>query len=183
MAVTEIFSNLSREELQEFVAKLIKTINSEHIFTDKVELKLDTHYDIEASDFDGNLYIPVTHEDTIDIERDANWICYNEEDRFDADDPEFENSIEEDAEDFFKTLSTTIEGYRVDLEVNDVDEDATVSVDVSSCSEEDGGIGEYEYWGHIEYDSQPYYAVEGVITQACTCYMTLIIEPLPETAE
>jgi len=179
MAIIENFSTLSQEELKEFVDKLIKTINTEQIFADNAELTLDTQCAIETSDFDGNLYIPL--ECAIDVERFAKWDCGSPEERFDMNSAynlNFDNSIIEDAKKSFKTLSTTLEGYNVSLELDDVDDDGYEQVEVDSYSEADAGIGEYEFWGHKSYDSQPYCEVEGTITKSCTCYITLCVEPI-----
>lgn len=175
--VIQNFNVLSSEELQKFAEELIKTINTEHTFTDNGSLQLDKDNSIEASEFDGNLWIPVYIEDFV-VERPAEWTCSDYEDRYDAKDPDFTNYFTEDAEKSFKELSVIVGDYKVTIEVTDGDEGETVDVVVNSYTEEDSGIGSYEFWGHTGYDSHPYLTIDGDIHQACTCYMGLIVEPV-----
>lgn len=180
MAVIENFNNLTQEELLEFVNKIIKTVNSEHIFSNDITFELDTSSSsgIEISEFDGNLYIPLTHKDLLSVPRKAEWSCETEDDIYHVEDPDFEDWIYEDAEKVLKTLSTELDGYKLSISVDDAESEETTDVDVDDYHADDDGIGSYEYWGHVGYDSHPFYAVEGTITQDCTCYLTLVVEPL-----
>jgi hypothetical protein len=69
------------------------------------------------------------------------------------------------------------------LEIDDVDEVETVEVEVDSISHEDAGIGHYEYWGEVGYDSRPYVEVEGTIVKACDCALSLYVEVADTTPE
>jgi hypothetical protein len=179
MSVIENFAALPAKEQREFATALIKTINSESIFS------ADTNFEItgvEADDLTGGLWIEVSHPDPINVPRKATWQVLDEEEA-DTDpgyEAEYVDSIYEDAKSAFKTLSTVIDGYEVTLTVDDADADETVDIEVQSMSHEDAGIGHYEYWGHDEFDSRPYLEVTGVITKACTCSLVFFVEPVDE---
>ena len=118
----------------------------------------------------------------IKVSREATWTCSDEEDvnvdpGYDADYKEF---IFEDAKTAFKTLEAVLEGYKVSLEIDDVDEEKTIEVNADKYSHEDNGIGQYEYWGETGYDSQPYIEVEGTIVKGCDCALSLYVEPADE---
>ena len=182
MSVIENFAALSAQEQMEFATKLLATINSEHVFTADTTFELDS---VEADDFAGGLIMLLSHPDTIDVSREATWSC-GDEDEASSDpgyDAEYVNSVYEDAKSAFKTLSTVIDGYKISLEIDDVDEVETVEVEVDSISHEDAGIGHYEYWGEIGYDSRPYVEVEGTIVKACDCALSLYVEIADTTPE
>lgn len=176
MAVIENFAAVSVEEQRNFAEALLKTINSENTFSDKTKFELDG---LEADDINGGIWIGVSHTNTIEVSRDATWSCDSADDA--EDDPGFEadysNYLFEDAKKAFKTLSTVIDGYKVSLEISDVDEGETVRVEVDSVSHEDSGIGDYEYWGTRGHDSQPYVEVQGTIVKECECYIAFYVEP------
>lgn len=175
MEFIENFAELSFDEQRAFAEALVKTINSEHTFSDTT-FKVTG---VETDGLAGDLVISIEPDDLIEVSRSATWTSASEDDMHD--DPGFEadyaNYLFEDAKKAFKTLNTEIEGYSVTLDVDDVDEEDTVEVEVEDYSNEDAGIGSYEYWGHREYDSQPYVEVEGTIVKACTCYLSLYVEP------
>lgn len=180
MNVIENFAELSFEEQKKFAEALVKTINSENIFTGETDFKVSG---VEVDELSGNLIIIIDHDDLIEVRREATWTCSSADDV--ADDPGFEadynNFLFEDTKKAFKTLSTEIEGYKVSLEVDDVDEDETIEVEVDNYSGEDSGIGSYEYWGETGYDSHPYIEVEGTIIKACSCALSLYVEPVGES--
>lgn len=181
MNVIENFAELSFEEQKKFAEAFIKTINSEHTFTSEVDFEVTG---VEASDLTGGLIIMLEHDDLIDVSRKAAWTC-KDEDEIDSDpgyNADYDNYLFEDAKKAFKTLSATIEGYAVSLEIDDVNEEETVDVKVENYSHENAGIGSYEYFGFVGHDSRPYVEVEGTIIKACTCYLTLYIEPIDEPA-
>ena len=186
MSVIENFAELSFEEQKAFAESLVKTINSEHTFTNEVNFKI---VELVTEDLAGDLIIGIEHDGLINVTRPASWTSADEDDMYDDPgyDVDYENSIFEDAKKAFKTLSAEIEGYKVTIEVEDVDEDNTVEVEVTDHHRDDAGIGEYEYWGHVEYDSQPYMAVEGNLVKACACQLSLYVEPAtavtPEVTE
>ena len=176
----ENFAELSFEEQKKFAEALVKTINSENTFTDETDFKISG---IEADDIAGGLIILVEHDDLISISRDATWTC-EDEDEVDADpgyDADYTNYLFEDAKKAFKTLSTEVEGYVVSLEIDDVDEEETIEVNADNYTHEDAGVGDYEYFGHSGYDSQPYIEVEGTIIKGCNCALSLYIEPTNES--
>lgn len=182
MSVIENFAALSAQEQREFAVELLTKINSEHIFHDDVTFELVT---IETDDLTGGLWIAVSHSGEIDVTRKASWEAADEDDA--ENDPGHEatysQSIYDEAKKAFKTLSTVIDGYTVSLEIHDVDEGDTVEVEVDHISHEDAGIGQYEYWGEIGYDSRPYVEVEGTIVKACDCTLAFSIEAAESVPE
>ena len=180
MNVIENFAELSFEEQTSFAEALIKTVNSESAFTEDTNFKISG---VEANELSGGLIILIEHDDPIEVRRAASWQCADEDDA--EDDPgfeaDYENYLFEDAKKAFKTLSTVIDGYTVSLEVDDVDDIETVRVEVDSTSQEDSGIGSYEFWGETGYDSDPYVEVEGTIVKACDCALTIYVEPVDNT--
>ena len=182
MAIIENFAELSEREQKDFAAAIIKTINTENIFTSEVDFEI---HGVEVDDFDGSLMIHTQTSKPLEVTREATWSCANEDDV--GDDPgydaTFENSIYDDVQSALKTLSTELEGYKISIDVSDTGEEETVEVNAEHYSHEDGGIGHYEYWGHDEYDSSPYVEVEGTIVKACICYVTFTVEPVDAVSE
>jgi hypothetical protein len=180
MSVIENFAELSVEEQKKFAEALIKKINSEGIFTSDANFEI---YAVEADDLTGELTIEVSHGDTtLEVPREATWQAYDEDSiSSDPDDADYVESIYNDAKKAFKTLSTTIDGYTVELEIADVDEVETIDVEVSKVSHEDSGIGHYEYWGTPGYDSHPYEEVEGTIIKACNMSLAFFVIPNDST--
>ena len=183
----ENFAELSFEEQKNFAEALVKTINSENTFTDETNFKISG---IEADDLTGGLIILIEHDDLISVSREATWQA--DEDEIDSDpgyEANYANYLFEDTTKAFKTLSTEVEGYTVSLEVADVDEEETIEVNVDNYTHEDGGIGDYDYFGFEGYDSRPYAEVEGTIVKACSCVLSLYVETTnefmvePETEE
>jgi hypothetical protein len=182
MAVIENFSDISTKEQRDFAEALVKTINSERTFTDETDFAVRS---IEADSTTGDLIIELDHDELISIVREATWTC-GDEDEIHSDpgyEADYADSVYEDAKKAFKTIVTEIEGYTVELDIADVDEEETIEVDVDDYSHEDGGIGHYEFWGETGYDSDPYIEVEGTITKACSCSLALIVGVAPNTVE
>lgn len=176
MAVIENFAALSEQEQQKFAATLLKTINSEKTFIDDNSFKIDR---VEADEFTGGLIIEVSHTEPIEVARPATWSANNTEDVNDTPEyPDYSNNMSEDVKAAFKTTETIIDGYKVSLEIADVDETDTVDIEVDSYEDADDGIGSYEYWGVRGYDSDPYIAVEGTIIKACDCVLVLYVDPV-----
>jgi hypothetical protein len=174
MSVIENFAELSFEEQKKFAEALVETINSECTFTDQVDFKVTK---VEANEMTGGLVIDLEHEDTIEVERDATWQCSSRDDVEDTpDDPDYAEHIMDDIESAFKTLAAELEGYSITLQVDYWDEVDTVDVKADYVSDEDSGIGRYEFWGEIGYDSHPYCEVTGTITQACAVDCSLHVE-------
>lgn len=174
MSVIENFVELSFEEQKAFAEALVKTINSESIFTDQANFKISG---VEADEMTGGLTIELEPEDTIDVQRSATWTCGDREEASNTpDDPDFAELTFSDAKRAFKTSAVELEGYSVVLDIVDVDTEEITDVEVDSVRDEDAGIGSYEYWGDVRYDSQPYCEVEGTLTQACTVYCSLFVE-------
>lgn len=176
MEMIENFATLTEAEQRAFAEALLKTLNSEKTFSADTEFKL---VGVEADDTTGELLIDVEHTEAISVERSATWSCAEAEDA--TDDPGFEATYDEniyaDAAAAFKAMTVEVDGYKVSLEIHDVDEVETIEVVPETVREEDAGIGEYEYWGHVEYDSRPYFEVEGTITKACECVLSLTVAP------
>lgn len=176
MSVIENFAALPAKEQMEFAVALLKTINSENIFSSETKFEITN---VEADDLTGGLMIEVSQTNPIEVSREASWSCSDPDDA--SDDPgydaEYVENIITDAKKAFTTLSATIEGYKVSLEISDVDDTKTVEVEVGRLSQEDAGIGSYEYWGERGYDSRPYIGVEGTIVKSCDCALAFFVEP------
>jgi hypothetical protein len=180
MTIIENFAELSEQEQRTFAEALMKTINSEHIFTGESDLKITN---VEADEMDGGLWIEATNTDPIEVSRKATWQA-GEDDVY-SPDPDLVNytdSIYTEVEQTLKTKEVTIGDYIVTLnEVYNVDEEIE-DVDVDSMSHEDSGIGSYEYWGEVGYDSHPYVEAEGTITVECICDFVFHVDPVDEPA-
>jgi hypothetical protein len=176
MSVIENFNDLTPQELQEFAKALVDKINKESIFSSEVNFTID---EAEANELTGDLYIGLSHEDSIYVPREATWTC-SDEDEVHSDpgyEADYVNSIFDDAKAAFNTLTTVLDGYKVTLSIDDIDDTDTEEVEVDSYSHEDSGIGHYEYGGAPGYDSNPYIEVEGTIIRACSCALSLDVSP------
>lgn len=179
MAVIENFDAISVQEQMKFAEALLKTINSERIFSDQTNFELRG---VEAAAFTGGLYIEVKQTNPIEVERRATWTAANEDDAESAAydlDADYDNSLDEDALKAFKTSLAVIDGYNVELQIDDVDEEIKpVEVEVEDISHEDDGIGHNEFWGVSSFDSRPYVAVKGTLVHSCNCYVSFYVEPV-----
>jgi hypothetical protein len=180
MAIIENFAELPEKERRDFAEALIKTINSESLFSSDVNFEVVNVY---ADEFTGGLVVEVDHSDTIEVDRKGKWQANSEEEAnevesiFDTYAIEYEEQAEADALDAFKTTATVLDGYKVSLEIADVDTIKIASVEADHISQADAGIGRYEYMGHVEYDSQPYVEAEGTVTVECVCSIAFFVEP------
>jgi hypothetical protein len=174
--VVENFAELSVEEQRAIATELIDKINKESIFSEDTNFEV---VEVEANDLTGGLFIGVTHSDPIHVDREATWTCEDEDDAYSdpGSDAEYYTSVIEEAKHSFKTLSTSINGYAVSLDITDVDDTDTIEVEVDTISHEDDGIGSYEHFGFTGYDSNPYIEVSGTITRACWCVLGFSVEP------
>lgn len=177
MAVIENFAELSQMELREFAEALIKTINSESIFTDQTDFKITN---VEPYDHTGELLIEVEHTHPIEVSRHASWAANDSDDADNLRDTsiEFDNNASEDIENTFKATSVTIDGYVVTLNVADFNQtntDARVEK-IDSITDDDAGIGWYEYGDGTFYDSQPFVQVEGTIIEEYDCYIGFFVD-------
>ena len=180
MATIENFAALSTQDQKAFAAALLKIINIDSIFSSDTNFELVS---VEADDITGDLIINVSQTDVIEVSREATWTCNSDNEV--TDDPgydaDYKNDIYEDIQKAFKTLSTVIDDYKVSLEVADIiSDDDTLDVIVDSTNAEDGGIGDYEYFGFRGHDSQPYVEVKGTIIKACDCALAFFVEPNDE---
>ena len=180
MAVIENFAELSTQEQQEFAAKLLEKINAENLLSDEVNFVIDQEGGgVEAFDFAGSLIINITNPEALLVPREATWQAADEDEA--ADDPgydaDFEDRLDNDIVKALKADDFDIDGYNITVQVDDVTEEETDSVEVTNTTEDDAGIGDYEYWGFIGHDSRPYVEVEGIITKACYCFLSLHVTP------
>lgn len=175
MPVIENFTELSTQEQKEFANSLIEKINTEKLFSEDARFIVTG---IAADDFTGGLWIDVSLVSPIEVRRSAIWTCGNAEYADEApNNPDFGgNRIEDAVKNALKTLSTDLEGYTISLDDLDMDAGEITAVEVNKIKAEDAGIGEYEFWGHVEYDSHPYFEVEGILTQECAGYIRLFVE-------
>ena len=175
MSVIYNFNELVENERQQFAADLVKKINEEHIFSSEVDFKIDS---VEADEMSGDLAISVSHDGYVEISRSATWQSSDEDSMYSPEEPDYENTVYDDAEKAFSKQEAEIDGYKVSLVIDDADDDDTLDVEVDDYSHEDSGIGHYEYWGQVGYDSHPYVEVEGTIIRGCTCHITFWVEPI-----
>ena len=169
----ENFSLLSPSEQKQFAADLIAKLNTAKVLSDET-LEI---FDTEADELDGSLSIGISADTA--ISRDATWQCDDYDDASSMpSDYEFSNLDVEDAKQLFKTLTTEFEDYTLEVKYLEIgDYDVEEVSEVYDVSEEDSGIGSYEYWGHVEYDSQPYCEVEGALAVNCNISAWLIVTP------
>ena len=176
MSVIENFAVLPAKDQIDFATKLLEKINAERMFITDNKFELDG---VEPDDLTGGLTLLVSLVNPVEVPRKATWTCADVEDI--EDDPgydaDYEDYLFEDAKKAFKTLSTVIDGYTVELDIADANEDSTAEVKAEHISHEDAGIGRYEYWGEIGHDSHPYVKVEGPIVKYCECALAFFIEP------
>ncbi len=177
MAVIENFDAISVQEQIKFAEALLNTINSERIFTDQTNFELES---VEADEFTGGIIIGVKQTNPIEVERKAAWTAANEDDaESDPDDADYDNDIDDDVLKSFKVGSAIIDGYKVEIAVDDVNADyRPVEVEVDRISHEDAGIGHNEFWGVSSFDSRPYVAVVGTIVESCDCALSFYVEPV-----
>lgn len=168
------FSTMTADELQVFAAELIKKINAASVFTDEVDFELEG---VEADEISGDLYISAIHDGFIEVPRKATWQASSEEDMDSPDEIDYEESVYRDVRNVMKTLTAKVDGYLVTIDINDVTDTDIKEVEVDSYSHEDDGIGSYEFWGDVGYDSRPYVSVEGTVVLGCACYVTFTVEP------
>lgn len=167
----ENFSLLSPEEQKQFAADLIAKLNAAGTLSNETF----NIFDIESDALDGSLYIGINADTT--IERAATWQCGDREDASSVNDTyEFLELNAVDAKQLFKTTATEFEGYLLEVVGLEIDDYKIEDVSkVYSISNEDAGIGSYEFWGEIGYDSQPYCEVEGALAVNCTISGWLIV--------
>lgn len=180
MSVIENFAALSTQEQRAFAEALVKTINTEKTFIDD-ELVISS---VEADEMTGDLIIELDADDVY-VNRRATWQSADDEDSayVKPEEPEYEDSIFDDVKSTFKTLSAEIDGYTLTLDVADIGDEEIAEVEVDSISHEDAGIGQYEYWGDIGYDSRPYLEVTGTLVTSCKVYLGLFVEPTANVPE
>lgn len=178
MATIENFAVLPAKEQREFAVDLLKKINSEKLFSSDIEFEIAG---VEPDEFTGGLWIEVSQSVPVEVSRKATWQAADEEDAQSIDSAnygaEYEEPVSDAAKKAFKTLSTVIDGYKVELEISDVIESDIVEVEVDHISHEDAGIGEYEYFGYRGHDSRPYVEVSGTIVEDCECSLAFFVEP------
>jgi hypothetical protein len=175
MSVIENFAALSFEEQKKFAEALLKTINSESIFSSDTDFEITG---IVTDDTTGELVILVENTTPVEVTRQAVWASDSEENAEEIGaDVDYDNYLLTDAKKAFNTLDTVIDGYRVSLEISDIDEGEVAEVNVNKISHEDSGIGDYEYFGFTGTDSQPYVEVEGTIVTKCECQLAITVAP------
>jgi hypothetical protein len=168
------FNELPEKDQRDFAEKLVNKINDESIISSEVNFKVD---DVESDEMTGDLNIYASHEDLLSVERLASWTVGDEDEVNYPEDEEYQNPLEDDVREALDKTSVEIDGYLVTVIVDEVEEFETENVNASSWSNEDAGIGAYEYFGSKGYDSRPYIEVEGSITQRCNAYLTFEVAP------
>ena len=178
----ENFAELSAQELKEFADGLISKVNADHLFAPDIELRLcdDSQDNIVPDEMTGDLDIYVEPTEEVIIGREAYWSCGMDDDYEygTPEDPDYSYGILEDIKKAFPTKTVSIDGYSVTIEAYDyADWDTGEVGKIISATEDDDGIGSYEYWGEIGYDSRPFMAIEGVIDCPTSIYVSLTVSP------
>ena len=188
--VIENFAALSTKEQHEFADKLLKTINSEKAFLD-AELIIE---DVEADELSGDLVIMASTTEAVEVDREGTWSTGYSSDDDEAyelthatparRDVDFEDSEEEAVTKALKVRSVDLEGYTVTIEVDNIAESDIESVsEVNEVTEDDAGIGDYEYFGFRGTDSQPYLVVQGTLFCILYPYLRLTVAPTVTAVE
>lgn len=175
MNVIDNFSLISDKERYQFASDLVERINAEGTFSSDIKFSVAG---VEDNTFSGGLIINVSTADLVEVPREATWTCASEDEAgndpgYDAD---YQNHIFDDVKKVFKTMTTKLDNYSVSLEIVEAAEEDVISVEIHETTQKDDGIGSYEYWGERGYDSDPYVSVEGVINQACTIDLDIVVE-------
>lgn len=179
----ENFAELSAHELKKFADDIINKVNAEHLFAPDIELRLtdDGQDNIVPDEMTGDLDIYVEPTEDVLVGRGAYWTCDIDDENYDRgtpEDPDYFDTIMKDIKKAFPTKTVSIDGYSVTIEAYDWGDCDTGEVrEVTSVEEDDDGIGSYEYWGEIGYDSRPFLAVEGIIDCPTSLYVSLIVTP------
>ena len=175
--VIENFATLPVEEQIKFAKDLIEKLNLGNTFTDETDFEFQ---DVEPDDVTGGLWVIASTSNPIGVRREATWTAGDEDDAYEDPgvDADYEAFLTTDVKNSFKTLATTFDGYNVSLQLDDAEEDDTINaeIEVDKISHEDAGIGSYEFWGHVGYDSHPYVEVTGTIVKACDCNVSFYVE-------
>ncbi len=165
------------ENLTELAKSILEKINSEKVFTKETTFEFQ---DTELDEVTGGLWITVSTIAPIRVPREASWTAGDEEGAHEdpGNNAEYVNTVSEDVKKVFKTFALEINGYKVSMQIDDIEEDETVDaeVEVSNITHEDSGIGSYEFWGFKGYDSHPYVEVEGTIIRFYDCNVTFFVE-------
>lgn len=178
MTIVENFDLLSDQEQKTFAKEIISKINTEQAFGPDLVFKLD-ETSIWADSTTGGINLRVTPEQPLFIKRKAYWQCYDEEvtNEFHWSDAEFQDTLDEAAEAYFRTLTTETDCYKIYLEVLDVERVGEYEiVEYTDVDKSDGGIGYYEYFGATGIDSRPFYEIEGTVGAKCNCLLNFYIE-------
>ena len=175
MSIVENFAAISEKEQRDFAEALIKTINSEGIFSSDTNFEITS---VVSDDTTGELVIFVENTSPIEVTRQAVWSSDSEENAEEVgNDVDYDDYLMADAKKAFNATETVIEGYKVSLEISDIEEGEVAEVNVTKISHEDSGIGSYEYFGFTGTDSQPYVEVEGTVVTKCDCQLAIIVAP------
>lgn len=165
------------ENLTELAKTILEKINLGRVFTK------ETAFEFQDTDLDRNtgyFWIAASTINSIGVPREASWTAGDEEGA--NEDPgnnaEYVNTVSEDLKKVLKTYEVEIDGYKVSMQIDDIEEDETTDaeVEVEDLSHEDSGIGSYEFWGFKGYDSNPYVEVSGTVTRFYDCNVTFLVE-------
>ena len=169
----EDFEDSTEAEQKMFVNSLVSKINTEHLFTSEVDFIVDDYW---TEDCSKKLVVTLSHGGAVEVTREASWQCGTSDHINDMpEDIEYYKSSITDVASVFKTGPFVVDNYKVTLAVDDVDTEEACDVEATNYSNEDDGIGFFEFWGHKGYDSRPYIQVEGNVACKCTCLLTLTV--------
>ena len=171
------FNTLSMEELKQFAVDLVAKVNAAKLFHDDAELAVAEDIDLSVDETFGSLNIPVYFKDGLDISMDATWTCSEPEDATsDYDDIEFTESESRAMLRELKGTTAKLEAFTLTLSDLDYEDYEITEVEATDITDEDAGIGWYEYWGETGYDSHPYCEVEGTAYINCEAFAWLTVD-------
>lgn len=180
-AITQVddFSKLSEQQIKQLSNKIIDKINAEHLFFD-FDITLVGDPQVDAAT--GDLLLQADSADTVYVSRQAHWTCsiYDEDCTEEAPkNPEFAEDLMDDIQEAFPTKTISIDGYSVTMTVWDAmyTTQQCIPSEIINAEEEDDGIGSYEYWGQIGWDSRPYRAIDGILDCPVSISISLTVTP------
>lgn len=174
--IIEDFNLLSEEELSEFAANIVAKVNEAQPFTkedsDAIQFEIDN---VETNELDGSLLIYIVSSEDLSVARAASWTADDPDSLNSYSDLTFDDTDLTAAKENLKVLVAEVDGYNVELTDIEFENNGVDEVEYADYSEEEGGIGDYEYWGHRGHNSYTYCTVYGTAFCNQTLLGTLVV--------
>ena len=163
-------------KLTRMAEAVVAELNKGKVFADDTLIKVKKAYIDPYSD----AFLVDVELDSVSVKREASWNTDGDDESPTSVDEDltYEYSESDDIKKAFKTTEATILGHKVYLLLDECTAEKVDTTDwtIEHSSEEDAGIGSYEFWGEVGYDSRPYMHYEGTITEEFVVWATLEIE-------